>query len=168
MQRDWFMQYLRSNNKNRLEFPFKRVLDSTIVKLVVLLSSIYPSKCCLTRSIRDSETSIDSVQVPPGSRRERVKRASNGAAIVTRLDTISDPFYTALAYVKLLSNCELPLSYRRLPARRDLFWEDYARSSFRKKVTCIEMIITPKNNGLFLAIFILHSWQIFKFFIWKR
>ena len=28
----------------------------------------------LTRSIRDSETSIDFVQGPPGSRRERVKR----------------------------------------------------------------------------------------------
>ena len=27
----------------------------------------------LTRSIRDSETSIDFVQGPPGSRRERVK-----------------------------------------------------------------------------------------------
>ena len=28
----------------------------------------------LTRSIRDSETSIDFVQGPPGSRRERVKK----------------------------------------------------------------------------------------------
>ena len=39
--------------------------------------------------------------------------------------------------------------YRRLPARRDLIWEDYARSSSRKKVTCIEMIITPKIMAYF-------------------
>ena len=31
----------------------------------------------LTRSIRDSETSIDFVQGPPGSRRERVKACAN-------------------------------------------------------------------------------------------
>ena len=32
----------------------------------------------LTRSIRDSETSIDFVQGPPGSRKERVKSISEG------------------------------------------------------------------------------------------
>ena len=32
----------------------------------------YNQRHCLTRSIRDSETSIDFVQGPPGSRRERV------------------------------------------------------------------------------------------------
>ena len=39
------------------------------------------------------------------------------------------------------------LPYRPLPARRDLFWEDYARSSSRKKVTWIE--ITPKIMAYF-------------------
>ena len=33
-----------------------------------------PKYLFLTRSIQDSETSIDFVQGPPGSRRERVKR----------------------------------------------------------------------------------------------
>ena len=35
--------------------------------------SVGEMKVVLTRSIRDSETSIDFVQGPPGSRRERVK-----------------------------------------------------------------------------------------------
>ena len=35
---------------------------------------IHPPLTLLTRSIRDSESSIDFVQGPPGSRRERVKK----------------------------------------------------------------------------------------------
>ena len=58
-------------------------------------------------------------------------------------------------------------SYRRLPARRDLFWEDYARSSSRKKVTWIEMIITPKIMAYFWQFsFCIH--KNIQVFIWKR
>ena len=42
----------------------------------------------LTRSIRDSETSIDFVQGPPGSRRERVKCAG----IEVSLNTVRTTF----------------------------------------------------------------------------
>ena len=59
------------------------------------------------------------------------------------------------------------VSIRRLPARRDLFWEDYARSSSRKKVTWIEMIITPKIMAYFWQFsFCIH--KNIQVFIWKR
>ena len=45
--------------------PYSKILGG-ILKLFVVANF-------LTRSIRDSETSIDFVQGPPGSRRERVK-----------------------------------------------------------------------------------------------
>ena len=58
---------------------------------------------------------------------------------------------------------------RRLPARRDLFWEDYACSSSRKKVTCIEMIITPKIMAYFWQFsFCIHKDKYIQVFIWKR
>ena len=57
--------------------------------------------------------------------------------------------------------------YRRLPARRDLFWEDYARSSSRKRVTWIEMIITQKIMAYFWQFsFCIH--KNIQVFIWKR
>ena len=46
------------------------------------------TKFKLTRSIRDSETSIDFVQGPPGSRRERVNPFSTfGVNLVTSTST---------------------------------------------------------------------------------
>ena len=60
-----------------------------------------------------------------------------------------------------------PEAYRRLPARRDLFWEDYARSSSRKKVTWIEIIITPEIMAYFWQFsFCIH--KNIQVFIWKR
>ena len=72
---------------------------------------------------------------------------------------------------KIIRKCMILLiiltSYRRLPARRDLFWEDYARSSSRKKVTWIEMIITPKIMAYFWQFsFCIH--KNIQVFIWKR
>ena len=48
----------------------------------------------LTRSIRDSGTSIDFVQGPPGSRRERVKKQGNGGKVLCGRAQLMMGFFT--------------------------------------------------------------------------
>ena len=54
----------------------------------------------LTRSIRDSETSTDFVQGPPGSRRERVKSTPEEAGVIIMQDPSSSREIKATVYYK--------------------------------------------------------------------
>ena len=57
----------------RKQSEFPRIQEIFLkVETLVSCASFNVHECLLTRSIRDSETSIDFVQGPPGSRRERV------------------------------------------------------------------------------------------------
>ena len=61
----------------------------------------------LTRSMRDSETSIDFVQGPPSSRREQVKRAIKGPMKCTCMLTYNTLLITNVAKRLYLNMCHI-------------------------------------------------------------
>ena len=136
---------------------------------------IYNVSCEPSHRELKKKPSLPSISTPNGGILGQEERITEGEILILRCQTYLSLDSTmtsnsgeSMEIYSILFPLLLSISiYRRLPARRDLFWEDYARSSSHKKVTWIEMIITPKIMAYFWQFsFCIH--KNIQVFIWKR